>query len=43
MRFDGEPLRDDARSLERHVQIVFRDPMGALNPRQTVDVGASGA
>ena len=39
VRFDGEPLRYDARSLKRHrrrAQMVFQDPMGALNPRQTV-------
>jgi oligopeptide/dipeptide ABC transporter ATP-binding protein len=39
VRFDGEALRYDARYLRRYrgkVQMVFQDPMGALNPRQTV-------
>ncbi|HSF60372.1 MAG TPA: ABC transporter ATP-binding protein [Gaiellaceae bacterium] len=37
--FDGEPLRYDGRFLREYrgkVQIVFQDPMGSLNPRQTV-------
>ena len=37
--FRGEPLRYDARSLKayrRGVQMVFQDPTGALNPRQTI-------
>jgi peptide/nickel transport system ATP-binding protein len=37
--FDGEPIRYDARFLRSYrgkVQIVFQDPMGSLNPRQTV-------
>jgi peptide/nickel transport system ATP-binding protein len=39
VRFEGSPLRYDPASLRRHrrsVQIVFQDPMGALNPRQSV-------
>ncbi|GIU93959.1 MAG: peptide ABC transporter ATP-binding protein [Gaiellaceae bacterium] len=39
IRFEGEPLRYDQRflrSYRRRVQMVFQDPMGALNPRQTV-------
>jgi peptide/nickel transport system ATP-binding protein len=39
VRFQDEPLRYDQSSLKayrRSVQIVFQDPMGALNPRQTV-------
>ena len=37
--FEGRPLRYDPASLRAHrrrVQIVLQDPMGALNPRQTV-------
>jgi peptide/nickel transport system ATP-binding protein len=37
--FEGEPLQYGQGSLRRHrrtVQIVFQDPMGALNPRQSV-------
>jgi oligopeptide/dipeptide ABC transporter ATP-binding protein len=37
--FEGEPLRYDGRFLRSYrgrVQMVFQDPMGALNPRQTV-------
>jgi peptide/nickel transport system ATP-binding protein len=39
VRYDGTALRYDARSLKAHrrrVQMVFQDPMGALNPRQTI-------
>jgi peptide/nickel transport system ATP-binding protein len=39
VRFRGEPLRYDARALKRYrrgVQMVFQDPTGALNPRQTI-------
>jgi oligopeptide/dipeptide ABC transporter ATP-binding protein len=37
--YEGEPIRYDARFLRGYrgkVQMVFQDPMGALNPRQTV-------
>ena len=39
IRFEGEPLRYDGKSLRSYrgkTQIVFQDPMGSLNPRQTV-------
>jgi oligopeptide/dipeptide ABC transporter ATP-binding protein len=39
VRFSGEPLRYDGGSLRayrRRVQMVFQDPAGALNPRQSV-------
>jgi len=39
VRFRGEPVRYDARALRRYrreVQMVFQDPTGALNARQTV-------
>ena len=39
VRYEGEPLSYDGgylRSYRSKVQIVFQDPMGALNPRQTV-------
>ena len=39
VRFRGEPLRYDAGSLKayrRGVQMVFQDPTGSLNPRQTI-------
>jgi peptide/nickel transport system ATP-binding protein len=39
IRFEGEPIRYDARFLRSYrggVQMVFQDPMGSLNPRQTV-------
>ncbi|HEX4746040.1 MAG TPA: ABC transporter ATP-binding protein [Gaiellaceae bacterium] len=37
--YEGEPLRYDLRFLRPYrgkVQMVFQDPMGSLNPRQTV-------
>ncbi len=37
--YEGEPLRYDGaflRSYRGKVQMVFQDPMGSLNPRQTV-------
>jgi len=37
--FDGEPISYDGRFLRSYrgkVQMVFQDPMGSLNPRQTV-------
>ena len=39
VRYRGEPLRYDRRSLRayrRAVQMVFQDPTGALNVRQTI-------
>jgi peptide/nickel transport system ATP-binding protein len=39
VRFRGQPLRHDRRSLREHrraVQLVFQDPTGALNSRQTI-------
>jgi oligopeptide/dipeptide ABC transporter ATP-binding protein len=39
VRYRGEPLRYDRRSLRayrRQVQMVFQDPTGALNVRQTI-------
>ena len=37
--YEGEPIRYDAGFLRPYrgkVQMVFQDPLGALNPRQTV-------
>ena len=35
--YEGKPLRSgDMRAYRRKVQMVFQDPAGALNPRQTV-------
>ncbi len=39
VRFRGESLSYDAKSLKRYrrgVQMVFQDPTGSLNPRQTI-------
>jgi peptide/nickel transport system ATP-binding protein len=39
VRYRGQPLRYDRRSLRAHrrsVQMVFQDPTGALNVRQTI-------
>jgi oligopeptide/dipeptide ABC transporter ATP-binding protein len=39
VRFRGEPLRYDRRSLREHrrsAQLIFQDPTGALNARQTI-------
>jgi len=39
VRFEGEPIGRSARALRayrRRVQMVFQDPSGALNPRQTI-------
>ncbi|CAN5725019.1 ABC transporter ATP-binding protein [soil metagenome] len=33
--FDGEPI-NDLRAYRRRVQMIFQDPTGALNPRQTI-------
>jgi oligopeptide/dipeptide ABC transporter ATP-binding protein len=34
--FEGKPLGKDLQSYRRRVQMVFQDPTGSLNPRQTI-------
>jgi oligopeptide/dipeptide ABC transporter ATP-binding protein len=34
--FEGEPLTKKLKSYRRRVQMVYQDPTGSLNPRQTV-------
>lgn len=34
--YAGEPITRDLRRYRRKVQMVFQDPTGALNPRQTI-------
>jgi peptide/nickel transport system ATP-binding protein len=34
--FRGRPIRKGLRAYRRRVQMVFQDPTGALNPRQTI-------
>jgi len=34
--FEGTPLGKDLRAYRRRVQMVYQDPTGALNPRQTI-------
>ena len=34
--FEGEPLGKHLRAYRRKVQMVYQDPTGALNPRQTI-------
>jgi oligopeptide/dipeptide ABC transporter ATP-binding protein len=36
IEFLGKPLSKDLRAYRRQVQMVYQDPTGALNPRQTV-------
>jgi oligopeptide/dipeptide ABC transporter ATP-binding protein len=36
IRFEGQPLGRDLRAYRRRVQMVFQDPTGSLNPRQTI-------
>jgi oligopeptide/dipeptide ABC transporter ATP-binding protein len=36
VRFRGRPLGRNLKAYRRRVQIVFQDPTGALNPRQTI-------
>jgi peptide/nickel transport system ATP-binding protein len=34
--YEGRPLGRNLRAYRRHVQMVYQDPTGALNPRQTI-------
>ena len=34
--FEGEPLGKNLQAYRRRVQMVFQDPTGSLNPRQTI-------
>ncbi|MBA2513488.1 MAG: ABC transporter ATP-binding protein [Solirubrobacterales bacterium] len=34
--YEGTPISKDLRAYRRKVQMVFQDPTGALNPRQTI-------
>jgi oligopeptide/dipeptide ABC transporter ATP-binding protein len=34
--YEGTPLGRDLRGYRRHVQMVFQDPTGSLNPRKTI-------
>jgi len=34
--FEGKPITRDLHAYRRRVQMVFQDPTGALNPRQTI-------
>jgi peptide/nickel transport system ATP-binding protein len=34
--YEGKPITEDLRAYRRKVQMVFQDPTGALNPRQTI-------
>ncbi|HEY7401498.1 MAG TPA: ABC transporter ATP-binding protein [Actinomycetota bacterium] len=34
--YEGEDIERDLRAFRRKVQMVFQDPTGALNPRQTI-------
>lgn len=36
IEFRGKPLDRDLRAYRRQVQMVYQDPTGALNPRQTI-------
>jgi peptide/nickel transport system ATP-binding protein len=36
VRFRGHPLGRNLKAYRRRVQMVFQDPTGALNPRQTI-------
>jgi oligopeptide/dipeptide ABC transporter ATP-binding protein len=36
IRFEGRPIGRKLRGYRRQVQMVYQDPTGALNPRQTV-------